>query len=109
MTEANGDREDRASQLAAGLQARLDYAKALSDWADQFPQPTTTIAAERSFPEMLGELCAKLAKIISCGRLQDIVNQATDAMLQGEGNEYLLEQIKKNAQDEMKDRGCSSL
>jgi hypothetical protein len=108
MTEAGGDKEQRGSQAVA-LQARLDYATALADWVDRMPQPPATTTAKRSFGDILAETNARLAKIIACSQLQRIVELAEDSMVASEGAEYLLEEIKKNAQEQMKARGCGSL
>jgi hypothetical protein len=108
MTEAERDMEERDAQVAA-LQARLDYVTALSNWADQMPQPpATTTAAERSFGEILGEINTRLRKIIECGYLQGVLNDATDGLIAHPGDLFL-ERIKEQTEKRMRDEGCSSL
>ena len=108
MTDAGSDKEQQAGQAAA-LRARLDYATALADWLDRMPQPPATTTVARTFGEILRETCDRLNKIILCGLLQEIIDHAVDASIQGEGAESLNEQIKQNAEDLMRRQGCASL
>lgn len=104
MPEGKPSSKGSEARERKALQAQIDYAKDLANWANQAPRPPKTMA--KTFNEALGEVCRELARISACYHLDSAADRTKDNMVLGVGDK---DSNKKNYEDltnAMENLGC---
>jgi hypothetical protein len=103
MPEGEPSRKGSQAQKREALQAQVDYANDLANWANQVPRPPKTMA--KTLNEVLGEVCGELARISACYNLDRAADRIKDERVIDPDDYHL----KKNYEDvtkAMENLGC---